>query len=100
MNEEAIRGITEAAFKDRFDLEVVRINVKPDVSHYGDPIVDVQIVYDDERGKAGRLGGDGILGVIDEVSMKVQADPSDDPGFPILHFIALSDLGRRSPELA
>ncbi len=43
------------------------------------------------------LSGGGIVSMIDEVSTKVQANPAQVPGFPILNFIALSDLGGTAP---
>ncbi len=101
MNEEIMRGITETAFKRFFGhVELVRVNVEPRTSHYGDPVVDLRIVYDDKRGKLASLGGEGVLRMRTEVHSKFQADPEQYPGFPILYFIALSELGRLSPEAA
>lgn len=95
MDEQRIREIAAAAFRARFgDVEIVVINVRPGGDHYDDPVVDVNIIYD---GKAGQLNGDGVVSMIEEVRSKVQDGPERDPGFPILHFIAKSEIGKRDP---
>ena len=93
MNEQQVREIAETAFKTRFgDIEVVSVNVKPGFDHYDDPVVDVKIIYD---GKVEQLGGAGILDVQSEIFSKVWREVEDSPGFPLIHFIAKSDIGRR-----
>ena len=95
MKEQAIRQIVETAFKARFgNVEIVRVNVRPGFDHYDDPMVDVKVIYD---GKAEQLDGAGIVDVRSEIISRVQADPVEDPGFPFIHFIAKSDIGRRDP---
>ena len=101
MNEETIRGIAETAFKHYFGhVGLVRIDVRPGFDHEDDPVVDLWIVYDDKRGKVGSLGGDGFLNMLSEVHSKFHADPTQYPGFPLLHVVARSELGSRSPEAA
>ena len=95
MNEQEMRKIVEAAFKDRFgDIELVSVNVKPGVGYYDDPVVDIKIIYD---GKVEQLDGEGLLHVNHEVHTKFDADLEAYPGWPLLHFIAKSDIGKRDP---
>ena len=95
MNEQEMRKIVEAAFKARFgDVELVRINVKPGVDFDGDPMVDIILIYD---GKVEQLNGEGIVRVKHEVHTKFDADLENYPGWPLLHFIAKSDIGKRDP---
>ncbi len=99
MNEETIRGIVETAFKRCFGhVELVRIDVHPGFDHEDDPVVNLWIVYDDECGKVGSLGGDGFLNMLSEVHSEFHADPTRYPGFPLLHVVARSELGSHSSE--
>ena len=95
MNEQEMRKIVEAAFKARFgDVELVCVNVKPSVDFEGDHVVDIKIIYD---GKVEQLDGDGLLRVDHEVHTKLDGDFEKPPGWPILHYIAKSDIGKRDP---
>ena len=95
MTEQEMREIVETAFRSRFgDVELVCINVKPGVDFDGDPMVDINIIYD---GKVEQLDGDGLLRVNHEVDTKFDADSEAYPGWPLLHFIAKSDIGNRDP---
>ena len=95
MNEQTIRDVAERAFKARFaDVKVVRINVRPRFDHDDDPVVDVNIIYD---GKYEQLNPAGLLRVRSEVVTKTWRQVEDDLGFPLVHFIAKSDIGRRDP---
>ena len=95
MNEQEMCKIVEAAFKARFgDVELVSINVKPGVGYEGDPVVDIKIIYD---GKFEQLDGEGFVRVNHEVHTKFDADSKAYPGWPLLHFIAKSDIGDRDP---
>ena len=95
MNEQEMRKIVETAFKARFgDIELVSINVKPGVGFDGDPVVDIKIIYD---GKFEQLDGEGFVRVNHEVHTKFDADSEAYPGWPLLHFIAKSDIGDRDP---
>ena len=97
MTTQQIRELVEAEFRNRFGgMEIVAINVHPGIGHAGDPIVTVKIVYD---GKVEQLTG-GTLEMREVVQEKLQSDPAQGPGFPILSFITKSDLGKRSPEAA
>ena len=95
MNEQNIREIAETAFKARFgEVKVVRVNVRPRFDHDDDPVVDVNIIYD---GKYEQLNPAGLLRVRSEVVSKAWRQVEDDIGFPLVHFIAKSDIGRRDP---
>ncbi len=95
MNEQTIRDVAERAFKARFaDVKVVSINVRPRFDHDDDPVVDVNIIYD---GKYEQLNPAGLLRVRSEVVTKTWRQVEDDLGFPLVHFIAKSDIGRRDP---
>ena len=95
MNEQEMREIVEAAFKARFgDVELVCINLKPGVDFEGDHVVDIKIIYD---GKFEQLDGEGLVRVNHEVNTKFDADFKKPPGWPLLHFIARSDIGDRDP---
>lgn len=101
MDEEAIRGVAETVFRRCFsDVELVRVNVQPGLDHDGDPVVDLRIVYDDKHGKVASLSGAGVLRMRSEVHSKFWINPAQYPGFPVLYFIALSELGKSSPEAA
>ena len=55
MDEQQLREIAEAAFKRQFsDIEIVRINIRQRIDHDDDPVVDVDIYYDDECGQGDR----------------------------------------------
>ena len=95
MTEQEMRKIVEAAFRARFgDVELVCINVKPGVGYDGDPVVDINIIYD---GKVEQLDGEGLLRMDHEVHTKFDADSESYPGWPLLHYIAKSDIGKRDP---
>jgi len=95
VNEQQIREIVEAAFKSYFgDVKLLMVNVRHGFDYDDDPVVDVNVIYD---GKVEQLNGAGIVGVRSEVVTKVWREMEDSPGFPHVHFIARSDLGRRDP---
>ena len=97
-NPDEIVEIAKRAFKAHFsDVAIVMVNVKPRLDHYENPIVDVKIVYD---GDYEQLKGKGLLPVQREIVSKAWREVEEDLGFPIVHFIAKSDLGRRDPATA
>ena len=98
MDKQRIREIAEAAFKAHFgDIDIVSINVKPDYDyHYDEPLVIVKIIYD---AKVEQLLGQESPNTIDvrsEIVDKVR-NAKDSPGWPLVRFIAKSDIGRRDP---
>ena len=59
-------------------------------------MVDVKIICD---GTVEQLIGPDILRVRSEIVEKVWRDAEDSPGWPYVHFIAKSDIGRRDPAM-
>ena len=97
MDEQQIREIAEAAFKRYFeDIGVFRVNVRPGFDHDEDPVVDVTIIYD---GKYEQLNGAGLVRVQSEIITKAwrEVADEDDLGFPCVHFLPKSVIGRRDP---
>ena len=98
MNEQQIREIAEAAFKRYFgDIGVFRVNVRPGFGFDDDsPKVDVTIIYD---GKYEQLNGAGLVRVQSEIVDKAwrEVADEDDLGFPCVHFLPKSVIGRRDP---
>ena len=98
MNEAQIRKIAERAFKHYFsDVKVIQVNVKPTLGHDEQRFVDVKIIYD---GKYEQLNGTGLVKVHSDIVSKAWREVDHDLGFPLVHFIAKSDLRpheRRDP---
>ena len=90
MNEQQLREIAEAAFKRQFgDIEIVRINIRQRLDHDDDPVVDVDIFYDDETGQ---LTGRGYLRVALEVADRTWYEGKDDLGYPLVHLLVKSGI--------
>ena len=95
MDEQQIREIAETAFKRQFgDIEVVRVNIRHRLDFEDDPVVDVNIIYDDE---SGQVTGRGYNCVRTEVVDKTWREGEDDLGYPFVHLIAKSGLDQRDP---
>ena len=96
MNEQQVGEIAEAAFKSHFgDVKLLRVNVRRGFDYDpDDPMVDVTIIYD---GKYEQLNGVGLVDVQTEIVSKVWREAEDSPGFPLVHFLPRSSLGRRDP---
>lgn len=90
INEAQIREIAESAFRAHFTgIDIVRVDVKPRLDHDGDPVVDVKFVCD---GDYEQLTGERLLRVQHEIVSKAWQEVEKDIGFPIVNFIAKSDL--------
>ena len=96
MDEQQLREIAQAAFRRQFgDIEIIRINIRPGVGFEDDsPIVDVNIIYDDE---SGQVTGHGLVSARTELVDKTWREGKDDLGYPCVNFIAKSGLGQRDP---
>ena len=70
---------------------MVSVNVKPGFDHYDAPLVDVKIIYD---AAYEALSTEGTMSVQSEIIDKVW-EAEDSLGWPHVHFIAKSDIGRR-----
>ena len=94
MNEQQLREIAEAAFKRQFsDIDVVRVNIRQRCGFEDDsPVVDVDIIYDDE---CGQVTGRGYSRVALEVVDKTWFEGKDDLGHPLVHLLVKS--GQRDP---
>ena len=98
MNEQQLREIAEAAFKRQFgDIEVVRINIRQRLGHDDDPVVDVDIYYDDE---CGQVTGRGYLDVASEVLDKTWYEGKDNLGYPLVHLLVKAGLKQDDPATA
>ena len=97
MNEQRLREIAEAAFKRQFrDIDVVRVNIRQRFGFEDDsPVVDVDIIYDDE---CGQVTGRGYSRVALEVVDKTWFEGKDDLGYPLVHLLVKS--GQRDPAQA
>ena len=98
MDKQRIREIAEAAFKSRFsDIDIVSINIKPDFDyHYDEPLVIVKIIYDAKVEKLLAQESPNTIDVRSEIVDKLW-NIKDSPGWPLVRFIAKSDIGRRDP---
>lgn len=90
MNEQQMREIAEAAFKREFgDIEVVGVNIRQRLDFEGDPVVDVDIIYDDE---CGQVTGRGYSRVALEVVDKTWHEGKEDLGYPLVHLLVKSGM--------
>ena len=95
MNEQQLREIAAAAFKRQFaDIAVVGINIRPRLDHEDEPVVDVDIYYDDE---CGQVTGRGYSRVALEVLDKTWGEGKDDLGYPLVHLLVKAGLKQRDP---
>ena len=96
MDEQELREIAEAAFKHQFgDIDIIRVNIRQGVGFEDDsPIVDVNIIYDDE---SGQVTGYGLALTRTELVDKTWREGKDELGYPCVNFIAKSGLGQRDP---
>ena len=95
MDEQQLREIAEAAFKRQFgDIEIVAINIRQRLDHDDDPVVDVDIFYDDE---CGQVTGRGYSRVASEVLDKTWYEGRDDLGYPLVHLLVKSGIEKRDP---
>ena len=93
MDEQQLREIAEVAFKRQFaDIEIVRINIRQRLDHDDDPVVDVDIYYDDE---CGQVTGRGYSRVALEVLDKTWCEGKDDLGYPLVRLLVKAGLGQR-----
>ena len=95
MDEQQMREIAEAAFKRQFGhIGIVGINIRQRLDHEDDPVVDVDIYYDDEDGQ---VTGHGYLRVVSEVLDKTWYEEKDDLGYPLVHLLVKAGLKQDDP---
>ena len=81
MDEQQLREVAEAAFKRQFgDIEIVGINIRQRLDHDDDPVVDVDIYYDDG---CGQVTGRGYSRVRSEVLDKTWHEGEGRPRLPL-----------------
>ncbi|MFN3459659.1 MAG: hypothetical protein ACK4ZN_01480 [Oceanibaculum sp.] len=96
VDEKQIKAWLNELANSAFDeIKVVAINVRPSVGADGDRIFEVSLVY---AGKAQRLNPEKTLGLTRKLLQRLAK--AGETGFPIISFIAQSDLGKTKPEAA
>ena len=95
MDEQQMREIAEAAFKRQFaEIDVVGINIRRRLDHDDDPVVDVDIYYDDG---CGQITGHGYSRVALEVLDKTWHEGKDDLGYTLVHLLVKAGLKQEDP---
>ena len=98
MDEQQLREIAEAAFKRQFGhIGIVGINIRQRLDHDDDPVVDVDIYYDDE---CGELTSRGYMRVRSEVLDKTWYEGKDNLGYPLVHLLVKTGLKQDDPATA
>lgn len=95
-NQRSIKEIVDSILRERFEgVDIVSINVRPDKDDDGDDILVIDVVFD---GKAKSLDASKTSGLVRRMIPEIQE--SGVRGFPILSFIAKSELRKKRPEAA
>ena len=95
-DENRIRDVVRSVLEERFDnLNVLAINIKPDVDVDGDEIISIRVVFD---GKKKRLDPKKTSSILRHLIPKIRE--SGETGFPTMSFVSKSDLGKLPPEAA
>ena len=98
MNEQQLRDIAEAAFKRQFgDIEIAGIKIRQRLDHDDDPVVDVDIFYDDE---CGQLTARGYSRVRSEILHKTWYEGKEDLGYPLVHLLVKAGLRQKGHDVA
>lgn len=85
-----VDDIIKTVVKDTFgDVDIVSIDIEPDVGEDGEPILLVVVVFDN---KSARIDTSRVSGLIRHIRPKM-AEIGED-AFPVLSFIAKSELGK------
>ncbi|MCG8356407.1 MAG: hypothetical protein MI920_12620 [Kiloniellales bacterium] len=91
--EEQIKSIVLSVLESRFkDIEIYSIEVTPDVDEDGDRVFAVKIVFDGSRTTLDARETSSLVRRILPMMEKI-----GERGFPIMSFIAKSELGKSSP---
>jgi hypothetical protein len=91
-----IRDIIRTLLESRFDdVEIVSVNVRPDLDTDGDPVLFITIVFD---GKKKQLDPRKTSGLVRRLLPKMKE--AGEEGFPVFSFIAKSELGKIKPDAA
>ncbi len=85
---QAIRDVVERVLKERFDdVEIESIEVESDYDDDGDRILRVQVVFDGTRKKLDAHKTSSVLRY-----MRPKLEEIDEFAFPVISYIAASDL--------
>lgn len=96
-NERTIETIVCGVIRERFgDVRIAKIDAKPGFDEDGDQVWYVKVVL--ENSDVNRIDARRASGVVRHLLPKMVE--AGDNGFPILSFIAKSELGKHSPEAA
>lgn len=87
--------VRELSSKQFGEIKIVTINVRPTIGADGDKIFQISLVYE---GKPKRLDPEKTIGLTRKLLDRLSG--AGETGFPILSFIAQSDLGKTKPEAA
>lgn len=91
-----IREIVTSLLSEKFPkIRVLATNIREHKSDTGDEILEINVVFDSKKGD---FDPKEIPELVEAVSSKLAE--ADDTRFPILSFIAKSDLGKTRPEAA
>lgn len=95
-DDNALKRIIEAVFKDHFDeVTIESVTVAHDIDEDGDAILRIAVIF---NGKAKQLNAERASGLLRHMRPKM-AEIGED-AFPIISFIAKSDIGARNTEAA
>lgn len=75
-------------------MEVVSINIWPDIDEYGEKIIKINVIF---GGREKKLDPTKTAGLARHLIPRLQ--DVGEGAFPILSFIAKSELGKLNPEL-
>ena len=96
VDEKQIQAWLDELSREEFkEIKVVAINVRSDIGADGDKMFNVSLVYE---GKPKRLNPEKTLGLTRKLLARLTK--AGESGFPIISFIAQSDLGKTKPEAA
>lgn len=96
-NERKIENIVRDVIQERFgDVRITDISAKPGFDEDGDQIWYVRVVL--ENADIRRIDSRKASGIVRHLLPKMAE--VDDHGFPILSFVAKSELGKHPPEAA
>lgn len=96
MTDDDIREVIEAVLAERFPkLHILSINIHKRADEDGDGEVGVRIVFDNTK-----KGFDAKKIPAFMSAVVQQLNEAEESRFPIISFIAKSDLGKRKPEAA
>lgn len=96
LDQEKIKDLVGTVISERFDnMDIVAINVRPDFDDDGDDIITISVIFDGNKRK---LDPKKTSSVLRYLLPKIRA--AGERGFPVMSFIAKSELGSVSPEAA